>query len=52
MSNGKGSKPRNCFSKDFKYNYDNIDWQKKCKKCELKYQKKYSICPFCGHDEK
>ena len=24
--NGKGSSPRNCFSKKFKSNYDNINW--------------------------
>lgn len=24
--NGKGSKPRNCFSSQFKDNYDLIDW--------------------------
>lgn len=42
---GKGDRPRSCFSKNFKNNYDNIDWssgndkkdvvikrQKKCKK--------------------
>jgi hypothetical protein len=32
MSAGKGSKPRNCFSKDFKDNYDQIDWNKKKEK--------------------
>ena len=26
---GKGSKPRNCFSQNFKDNYDQIDWSKK-----------------------
>jgi len=26
--NGKGSKPRNCFSKEFKNNYDAINWSK------------------------
>lgn len=26
--NGKGSKPRNCFSKQFKDNYDGINWGK------------------------
>lgn len=26
MSNGKGSKPRNCFSKEFRDNYDDIKW--------------------------
>lgn len=25
---GKGDKPRNCFSKQFKDNYDLIDWSK------------------------
>jgi len=29
MSNGKGDKPRNCFSNKFKDNYDSIDWSKK-----------------------
>jgi len=29
MSAGKGSKPRNCFSKDFKKNYEKIDWKEK-----------------------
>ena len=29
MSNGKGDKPRNCFSTDFKDNYDQIDWSKR-----------------------
>jgi hypothetical protein len=32
MSAGKGSKPRNCFSKDFKDNYDQINWDKKKEK--------------------
>jgi hypothetical protein len=26
MSAGKGDKPRNCFSREFKDNYDLIDW--------------------------
>ena len=25
---GKGSSPRNCFSKQFQDNYDSIDWSK------------------------
>lgn len=29
MSAGKGDKPRNCFSKRFKDNYDDIDWGNK-----------------------
>lgn len=28
---GKGDKPRNCFSKQFKDNYDLIDWNSKKK---------------------
>jgi dihydrofolate reductase len=27
--NGKGSSPRNCFSEDFRVNYDAINWSKK-----------------------
>lgn len=26
---GKGSKPRNCFSKEFKTNFDKINWSTK-----------------------
>lgn len=26
MSAGKGSKPRSCFSKNFKNNFDQINW--------------------------
>jgi len=26
---GKGDKPRNCFSKKYRDNYDSIDWGKK-----------------------
>ena len=29
MNAGKGSKPRSCFSKRFKDNYDNIIWSAK-----------------------
>lgn len=29
MSAGKGSKPRNCFSKKFKDNFDIINWATK-----------------------
>lgn len=29
---GKGDKPRNCFSSDYKSNYDEINWGKKSKK--------------------
>ena len=27
MSAGKGDKPRNCFSKKYKNNYDDINWK-------------------------
>lgn len=26
--NGKGDTPRNCFSSQYKHNYDQIDWKK------------------------
>jgi hypothetical protein len=39
MSAGKGSKPRNCFSKRFKDNYDNIIWSAR----DGKEVKNYSI---------
>ena len=29
MSAGKGDKPRNCFSKKYKSNYDSINWRRK-----------------------
>jgi hypothetical protein len=31
MSAGKGDKPRNCFSKKYKNNYDDINWGDKNK---------------------
>jgi hypothetical protein len=40
MSAGKGDKPRNCFSKQYKSNYDEINWgKKKEKKNEIKRRK-------------
>tara|TARA_Y100000004_G_C8635425_1_gene294738 strand:+ start:171 stop:314 length:144 start_codon:yes stop_codon:yes gene_type:complete len=30
--NGKGDKPRSCFSEEFKNNYDSIDWGNKKKR--------------------
>jgi len=38
MSAGKGDKPRNCFSKKYKNNYDEIDWGRK--NSDLKNAKK------------
>lgn len=29
MSAGKGDKPRNCFSKQYKKNHDSINWGRK-----------------------
>ena len=29
MSAGKGDKPRNCFSKQYKENHDSINWERK-----------------------
>ncbi len=37
--NGKGSSPRNCFSKEFKSNYDEIKWNSKSKKVKSKKEK-------------
>lgn len=41
--NGKGDKPRNCFSEEFKNNYDLINWnstKRKNKKCQKKMLQK------------
>jgi hypothetical protein len=32
---GKGSKPRNCFSRQFQDNFDDIDWSKKSPEREM-----------------
>lgn len=37
--NGKGDKPRNCFSDEFKDNYDLINWQGCVKNKEAKGHK-------------
>lgn len=36
---GKGSSPRNCFSKEFRKNYDQIKWSKRKKKDERRTKK-------------
>jgi len=36
MSAGKGDKPRNCFSKAYKSNFDEIKWSKKKKTPTIK----------------
>jgi hypothetical protein len=35
---GKGDKPRNCFSKQFKDNYDEIKWSKTLDLTQIKAQ--------------
>lgn len=41
--NGKGSRPRNCFSKQFKDNYSSINWgSKKKPKQDLMF------CEYCA----
>ena len=37
---GKGSKPRNCFSQNFKKNFDDINWSDKDKPHIIKKGKK------------
>ena len=32
---GKGDKPRNCFSRKYRDNYDSIDWNKKNEKNQI-----------------
>lgn len=42
FSPGKGSRPRNIFSKEFRKNYDEIEWSYKgeqCCRCGLKLNK-------------
>lgn len=34
MQNGKGDSPRNCFSKEFRENFDKIEWREKGTYCE------------------
>lgn len=53
MSAGKGSSPRNCFSKQYKDNYDSINWNHK--KPNRKKPDKYTDteyrepeCEHCG----
>lgn len=43
MNNGKGSQPRNCFSKAFRDNYQEINWSK-----QEVAQKIHEECYHCG----
>lgn len=49
MSAGKGDKPRNCFSKQYKDNFDNINWGGKISTpCVRICKLKENICTACG----
>ena len=49
MSAGKGDKPRNCFSKEFKDNYSEINWGRKISTpCVRICKVKDGICEACG----
>lgn len=56
MSAGKGDKPRNCFSKEYKNNYENIDWNKNSHiNTEIKRNNNFKIlpnkiCPTCSNE--
>jgi hypothetical protein len=45
---GKGDKPRNCFSKDFKNNYDLIVWRKPKKIKETKDENEKNSDQICS----
>ena len=45
MSAGKGDKPRNCLSKEFKENFDQINWSKIPSKNKKKQIKKRTPKP-------
>lgn len=47
--NGKGSRPRNNYSKSFRDNYSLIEWSRKCSLCEGSgYINEPKIeCPAC-----
>lgn len=48
----KGSNPRNCFSTDFRDNYDDIDWSVKTEKQEEdKPTNEESQQPKCGCED-
>lgn len=44
---GKGDKPRNCFSKQYKDNYDSIDWghYRRTANDQINEKKKESVNP-------
>lgn len=57
MSAGKGDKPRNCFSKKYKDNYENINWsesdspkEKICPTCKDMVSSSLKVCRSCGYE--
>ena len=57
MSAGKGDKPRNCFSKKYKSNYEHVDWassdslkEKICPVCKDVLFFFLKVCRSCGHE--
>jgi len=40
---GKGDKPRNCFSKKYRDNYDSINWNKKRKKNDESINNSFTV---------
>ena len=59
MSAGKGDKPRNCFSKKYKSNYERINWgsddsskEKICPICKDVLSSFLKVCRSCGYELK
>jgi hypothetical protein len=49
MSAGKGDKPRNCFSEQYKSNFDDINWGGKISTpCVRICKLKNDVCTACG----
>jgi hypothetical protein len=46
MSAGKGDKPRNCFTKKFKDNFDQIKWEKAEPKVKVEKKKGKTVYYF------
>jgi hypothetical protein len=40
---GKGDKPRNCFSKKYRDNYDSINWNKKRKEDDKNINNSFTV---------
>lgn len=49
MSAGKGDKPRNCFSRQFRDNFSEINWSNKISSpCVRICKLKNDVCVACG----